>query len=138
MAAFRFDTAEGHICPKRREGTITSPKQRYPWAKKTGLAHPKAKHLSLVGRFGRPRPSREVTTQNASAGTEVTSGGYRHLRFFFIVFRIYDIFRYNNPMLHFNTAIQSQLISSHAHPIQIGWGRVAPACREHFRGGVPK
>jgi hypothetical protein len=54
--------------------------------------------------------------------------------FLFIICRIYNIFRYNNPMLHFNTAIQSQRISSHAYAIQIGWGRTAPACREHFGG----
>jgi hypothetical protein len=54
--------------------------------------------------------------------------------FFSIIFRIYNVFRYNNPILHFDTAIQSQCICSHAHTIQIGWSRVAPACREHFRG----
>jgi hypothetical protein len=36
MAVFCFDMAEGQICPKRREGTITGPKQRYHLAKKLG------------------------------------------------------------------------------------------------------
>jgi hypothetical protein len=57
---------------------------------------------------------------------------------FIIVLRIYSVFQYKNPMLQFNTAIQIQHVSSSAHTIQIGWGRVAPACCEHFRGGVPK
>jgi hypothetical protein len=56
---------------------------RYPSAKKSELTHPKAKHLSFASRFGRQRPSREATTQNASAGTEVTGDGYRHLRFYY-------------------------------------------------------
>jgi hypothetical protein len=54
--------------------------------------------------------------------------------FLSIIFRIYNVFRYNNPILHFDTAIQSQYISSHAHTIQIGWSRASPTCREHFRG----
>jgi hypothetical protein len=31
--------------------------------------------------------------------------------------------------------MQSQYISSQTHTLQIRWRRVAPACREHFRGG---
>jgi hypothetical protein len=58
--------------------------------------------------------------------------------FIIIVLLIYNIFQYNNPMLQFNTAIQLQHVSSSAHTIQIGWGRAAPACLKHFRGGVPK
>jgi hypothetical protein len=33
MAVFRFDMAKGQICPKRRKGTVTGPKQRYLSAK---------------------------------------------------------------------------------------------------------
>jgi hypothetical protein len=86
MAVFRFDTVEGQIYPKRCEGNITGPGQRYPSVKK-----------SLAGRFGRPRPSREVATQNTNAGTEGTSGGYRHLRFFL------SYFEYT---MYFGTTIQ--------------------------------
>jgi hypothetical protein len=48
--------------------------------------------LSLAGRFSRPRPSREATMQNASAGTEVTSGGYRNLRSFLSYFKYITFF----------------------------------------------
>jgi hypothetical protein len=69
---------------------------------------------------------------------EGKNGGRRHPRFPLITFRIYNVFWYNNLVLHFDTAIQSQYISLQAHTIQIGWSRAAPACREHFGGGVPK
>jgi hypothetical protein len=135
-AVFRFDMAEGQIRPKRRGGTVLA-RSNATFRQKSELTHPKEKHLSFASRFGRQRPSREATTQNASVGTEVTSDGYSHLRFFIIiVLRIYNVFWYNNPMLQFNTAIQLQHVSSSAHTIQIGWGRVAPACREHFVVGI--
>jgi hypothetical protein len=57
---------------------------------------------------------------------------------FIIILRIYSVLQYNSPMLQINTAIQLQHVFSSAHTLQIGLGRVAPACREHFRGGVPK
>jgi hypothetical protein len=34
--------------------------------------------------------------------------------------------------------IQSQYKSSQAYTLQVRWRRVAPMCREHFRGGIPK
>jgi hypothetical protein len=37
-----------------------------------------------------------------------------------------------------DTVIQSQYTSSQAHTLQVRWRRVAPMCREHFWGGVPK
>jgi hypothetical protein len=51
-----------------------------------------------------------------------------------ITFQIYNVFRYKNLVLHFDTTIQSQYTSSQAHTIQVSWSRAAPACREHFRG----
>jgi hypothetical protein len=111
MAVFRFDAAKGQICPKETQGQCHCPEAALPLIKFT------------------------MTTQKASAGTKGTNCGHRHLRFPPIIFRIYNVFRYNNLVLHFDTAIQSQCISSHAHTIQIVWSRAAPAYREHFRGG---
>jgi hypothetical protein len=134
MAVFRFDTAEGQICPKRREGNITGPRQRYPSAKKIWASTSEGK--TFVSR----RQVRSSKTESRGNDTKCKcrNGGDKWWlqapSFLFIIFRVYNAFRYNNPMLHFNTAIQLQRISSHAHTIQIGWGRAAPACLEHFRG----
>jgi hypothetical protein len=133
MVVFRFDMTEGQICPKRREGTITGPKQRYLSAK---IWANTSEGKTFVSRW--QVRSFETESRGDDAKCKCRNGSDKWWlqapSFFFIVFRIYNVFQYNNPMLHFNTTIQLQHISSHAHAIQIGWGRVAPACREHFRG----
>jgi hypothetical protein len=57
--------------------------------------------------------------------------------FFFIVFQIYNVFQYNNPMLHFNTAIQLQHISS-PHTLYKSVGVALPQHAANTSGGVPK
>jgi hypothetical protein len=51
MAAFRFDTAKGQICPRRCEGNITGPRQHYPLVKKRR----RNIYLSLAGSVVRDR-----------------------------------------------------------------------------------
>jgi hypothetical protein len=90
-----------------RRFTLTWPKDRYvrsdarvlslarsntTFRQKSELTHLKAKHLSFASRFGRQRPSREAATQNASAGTEVTSDGYNHLHFLLLSYFEYIAF----------------------------------------------
>jgi hypothetical protein len=59
MAVFRFDMAKGQICPKRRKGTVTGPKQRYLSAKIwANTSEGKNICLSLAGSVVRDRVER--------------------------------------------------------------------------------
>jgi hypothetical protein len=71
-----------------------------------------------------------------SVVTEVTGDEYSYLRF--IIISRNTAFSIHSPMLQINTAIRLQHVFSFVHTLQIGLGRVAPACHEHFQGGVPK
>jgi hypothetical protein len=135
MAAYRLDTTEGQICPKRREGNITDPKQHYPSAKKIWASTSEGK---TFGSRWQVRSS-ETESRGDDAKCKCRNGSdkwwLQSPSFLFIVFRIHNVFRYNNPMLNFNTAIQSQHISSHAHAITNRLGSRHPSMPRTLPGG---
>jgi hypothetical protein len=67
----------------------------------------------------------------ASAVTKVAGDEYSYLRLLshFGIQQFNTIIQCNNSIQH---------VFSSMHTLQFDLGRVAPVCREHFRGGVPK
>jgi hypothetical protein len=63
------------------------------------------------------------------------SDGHRHPRFFLLSHLQHTMYFGTTIQFYKDKIMQSQYTSSRTHTLQIRRRRIAPACREHFRGG---
>jgi hypothetical protein len=66
------------------------------------------------------------------------SDGHRHPRFFLLSHFQHTMYFGTTIQFYKDKIMQSQYTSSRTYTLQIHRRRFAPACREHFRGGVLK